>query len=82
MSQGNWFHNGLGLDAMDHRYIRIAIDIPAGSLDEKAKQDLLQRVINVCVEYEKKHAGETEMEVKVNEVEPGKVLNVQPTARR
>ena len=79
---GNWLVVGkVGADMMDYRFIRVVIDIAAGSKTEEEKQDLLRRTLECCMDYERKNAQKCEIEVRVNEVEKGDVVRIYPAER-
>ncbi|KAF7189042.1 hypothetical protein HII31_09464 [Pseudocercospora fuligena] len=65
-----------GGDEMSYGYIRVVIDVMKGTLDGPRKAELLKRTMDVCLDYEGKKAGETEVEVRINEIEEENVLRV------
>lgn len=63
---------------MSYGYIRVVIDVMKRALDAPRKAELMRRTMDVCLEYEGKKAGETEVEVRINEIEEENVLRVIP----
>lgn len=59
---------------MNYRYIRVIIDILAGSKTEDEKQDLMRRTMECCLDYEGKKAQDCEFEIRINEVEESNVM--------
>jgi hypothetical protein len=75
-SHGCWLQHPNG---NHYRYIRIVIDTPRGRLrTREQKQELLQKTMKACFEYEGKHAGECEVEVRINEFDEEDVMRVVP----
>ena len=66
---------------MNYRYIRVIIDLMAGSKAAEEKQELMKLTLECCKSYAQKHAEETEVEVRVNEVDGGNVMRVLPVPR-
>lgn len=64
---------------MNHRFMRVIVDIDAGSKSATEKEQLMRRVVDLCIEYEKRHAEKTEIEVRINEIQKANVMRVQPT---
>ncbi|KAK3723768.1 hypothetical protein LTR37_001649 [Vermiconidia calcicola] len=64
---GNWFLTGDGGSEMNERYIRVVVDVEAGSKTAERKEELLKRIVDVCVQYEGKKADECEFEAMVKE---------------
>jgi hypothetical protein len=57
-------------DPSHYRYIRVVIDVPKSRFQSaEAKQALLQRTVDACLDYEGKHGEDCEVEVKINEVD-------------
>lgn len=82
-STGNWLYvGGSEADGMNYRYIRIIIDIPAGSKTADEKQDLLRRISECCIDYEGKNAQGCEIWVRVNEVDQSNVIRVGGASNR
>lgn len=81
-SQGKWFYAaGTGEDEMHYRFIQVVIEVVTGSLTGEEKGQLMRRVVEVCGEYEGKRKEETEVEVRVSEVDEGDVLWVKGGGR-
>ena len=73
-SEVNRLITGDGRDASSARWIRIVIEIPRGRHTDEAKQQLLQRTTQACLDYQGKHASQCEIEVRIEEFEEGNVL--------
>jgi hypothetical protein len=65
---------GNGSGGSSYRYMRIVIDILSGSKGAKEKKQLLERNLQCCIDYEEKWAEETEIEVRVNEIDEANVI--------
>lgn len=63
---------------MNYRYIRVIIDITAGSKTADEKQGLMRRTMECCMEYEGKKAQDCEFEIRINEVEESNVVRTLP----
>lgn len=57
-----------------YRYMRVVIDIPAGSKTTEEKKTLLNMVSSCCVEYQRDKAETCEIEIKINEVDLDNVI--------
>lgn len=78
-SHGYWLRvGGYHGDQINYRFIRVIIDIAAGERSYNEKQELLQKTMECCMDYQGKHAPECEIEVRINEVEEGDVMVVRP----
>lgn len=73
-ASGGSLHAGGGGNAMNKRYIRIIIDIPAGRETQERKRELLQRTTQCCIDYQGKHASACDIEVRINEVDEQDVM--------
>jgi hypothetical protein len=67
---------GSGANEKNYRYIRVIIDIPAGSRTAAEKEILLKTASQCCLDYQKKGAHKCEVEVRINEVDEVNVLRV------
>lgn len=77
-SSGNGLIVGSGGDMMNYRYIRVVIDIAAGSKTADEKQDIMRRTMECCMDYEGKKAQDCEFEIRINEVEEGNMMRMLP----
>lgn len=76
-SYGN-FYFGAGQSAMSKCYIRVIIDIRAGSKTREEKYELMRRTLACCQEYEGKKASQCTVEVRINEIEDENVMLYDP----
>ena len=63
---------------MSYRFIRVVIDIAAGSKTADEKQDMMRRTMECCMDYEGKKAQDCEFEIRINEVEESNVVRTLP----
>ncbi|TKA21686.1 hypothetical protein B0A50_08754 [Salinomyces thailandicus] len=78
-SRGNLLYSGIGGgNEMNTRYIRVIVDLAAGSKTDQDKQGLMKRTLQCCIDYQGKHAKDCEFEVRINEVNEGNVLRMCP----
>jgi hypothetical protein len=57
-----------------YRYMRVVIDIPAGSKTIEEKKTLMKMVLSCCVKYQRDKAETCEIETKINDVDLGHVI--------
>jgi hypothetical protein len=77
-ADGYWMQTGIR-DRTKYRYMRVSIVTVEGSRAASLKQELMTRAMECCVEYQGKHAEETEMEVEYREIERGNLLRRAPS---
>lgn len=77
-SYGDWPYVG-GMDNEEsYRYMRIIIDIPAGRRTAAERKTLMEAAMICCLQYTGKHAIESEIEIRVNQVSDEDIMRMTP----
>lgn len=64
----------------ESRYVKVVIEIPAQSKSAPEKEDLLRRTLETCIDYVK-YPETTEIEVRIQEVQPEDCVSIRPGGR-